>query len=96
MVARFPELMYGPLYYRQLEIEKVAALKQNQGNFEASMILSDMVRSDLHWSIENITDTSNTAAHGNGLVIVYSDASLTGWGGVFNSIKTRGQWTEDE
>ena len=29
MVASFPGVMYGPLYYRQLEIEKVAALKQN-------------------------------------------------------------------
>lgn len=96
MVASFPGVMYGPLYYRQLEIEKVAALKQNQGNFEASMILSDMARSDLRWWIENITDTSNTAAHGNCQVVVYTDASLTGWGGVFNSITTGGQWTEDE
>ena len=46
------------------------------------MILSDMARSDLQWWIENITDTSNTATHGNCQVTVYSDASLTGWGGV--------------
>ena len=90
MVASFPGVMYGPLYYRQLEIEKVIALKQNQGNFEASMILSDLARSDLHWWIENVTDASNTAVRGNCAVIVYSDASLTGWGGV------GGQWTEDE
>ena len=96
VIASSPGVTYGPLYYRQLEIEKVAALKQNQGNFEASMILSDMARSDLYWWIENITDTSNTAAHGNCQVIVYSDASLTGWGGVFKSITTGGQWTEDE
>ena len=96
MVASFPGVMYGPLYYRQLEIEKVVALKQDQGNFEASMILSDNARSDLHWWIENITDTSNTTAYGNCQVTVYSDASLTGWGGVLNSITTGGQWTEDE
>ena len=96
MVASFPGVMYGPLYYKQLEIEKVAALKQNQGNFEASMILSDMARSDLHWWIENITDTSNTATHGNCQVTPYSDASLTGWRGVYNSITTGGQWTENE
>ena len=29
MVASFRVVKYGPLYYRQLEIEKVAALKQN-------------------------------------------------------------------
>ncbi|XP_067040975.1 uncharacterized protein [Acropora muricata] len=96
MVASFPGVMYGPLYYRQLEIEKVVALKQNQGNFEASKILSDMARSDLHWWIENITDASNTAVRSNCQLIVYSDASLTGWEGVFNSITTGGQWTEDE
>ena len=84
MVASFPGVMYGPLYYRQLEIEKVVALKQNQGNFEASMILSDMAIA------------SNTAVRSNCQLIVYSDASLTGWGGVFNSITTGGQWTEDE
>ena len=70
MVASFPGVMYRPLYNRQLEIEKVAALKQNQGNFEVSMILSDMARSDLHWCIENITDTSNTAVRGDCQVIV--------------------------
>ena len=56
--------MYGPLFHRQLEKEKVAALKQNQGNFETSMILSDMARSDLHWWIANINDISNSAVHG--------------------------------
>ena len=76
MVASFPGVMYRPLYNRQLEIEKVAALKQNQGNFEASMILSDMARSDLHWWIENITDTSNTAARGGCQVIVYFQMHL--------------------
>ena len=63
------------------------------------MILSEMARSGLHWWIENIIDTSNTDAHDNCQVIVYSDASLTGWGdwgGVFNSITTGGQWTEYE
>ena len=78
------------------EKEKVAVLKQNQGNFETSMILSDMARSDLHWWIANIIDISNSAVHGNCQVTVYSDASLTGWGGVFNSITTEGQWTVDE
>jgi len=72
MVASFPGVMYGPLYYRLLEKEKVAALKQSRGNFEATMNLSDMGKTDLHWWIENITTT-----HGNPQLTVYSDASLT-------------------
>ena len=65
MVARFSGVMYGPLYYRQLKFEKAAALKQNKGNFESTMNLSDMARSDLQWWIDNITTTSNTATRDN-------------------------------
>ena len=88
--------MYGPLYYRQLEIEKVAALKQNKGSFDSFVNFSHKARSDLHWWIENITTTSNTVTHGNPQVTIYSDASLTGWGRVLNSTSTGGQWSEDE
>ena len=42
MVASFPGVMYGTLYYRQLEIVKVAALKQNQGNFGFSQTWQDL------------------------------------------------------
>ena len=40
--------------------------------------------------------TSNTVTHGNPQVTIYSDASLTGWGGVVNSTSTGEQWSEDE
>ena len=41
--------------------------------------------------------TSNTVTHGNPQVTIYSDASLTGRGGVVNSTSTHGeQWSEDE
>ena len=88
IVASFSGVMYGPLHYRQLELAKVAALKQNKGNFESIIILSDMARSDLQWWIDNITTTSNTATRDNAQVTIYSDASLTGWGGVYNSTST--------
>ena len=47
MVAGFPGVMYGPRYCRQLELKKVAALKQSRGKFEATVNLSDKARSDL-------------------------------------------------
>ena len=55
-----------------------------------------MAKSDLRWWIENVTGTSNTAARGNCQVILYSDASLIGWEGVFNSTTSGGQWTDYE
>ena len=49
LVASFPGVMYGPLYYRQLEKEKILALKFNKGNFDASMKLSTAARKELQW-----------------------------------------------
>lgn len=86
--------MYGPLYYRQLEIEKTEALKYHKGDYNANMELSDIAKSDIRWWIENITHTSNVGTHGNCNTTIYSDASLTGWGGVMNGTSTGGTWSE--
>ena len=47
MVASFRGVMYGPLYYRQLEIEKTVALKHHKGDYNAHMKLSDISKSDI-------------------------------------------------
>jgi hypothetical protein len=41
LVASELGVNYAPLYYKVLEIEKDDALKQNYGNFEAKLKLSD-------------------------------------------------------
>ena len=51
MVTSFPGVMYGPLYYRQLETEKVAAPKQSKGSFDSFTKFSGKARSDLQWWI---------------------------------------------
>ena len=40
MVASFPRIMFGPLYYRTIEKEKSLALKQHNGEHEAGMSLT--------------------------------------------------------
>ena len=37
MVSCFPGVEYGELFYRQLEIEKAAALKTTNGDFDQTM-----------------------------------------------------------
>ena len=39
LVSTFPAVMYGPLYYRQLERDKSLALKDKRGNYEALLSL---------------------------------------------------------
>ena len=40
LVASFPAVEYGQLYYRALEMEKIEALKLNKGNFETGTFSS--------------------------------------------------------
>jgi len=40
MVSSLPAVRYGTLYYRYLEMDKITALKQSKGDFEASMSVS--------------------------------------------------------
>ena len=56
---------YGPLYYKQLEIEKIDALKKHQGSFEAQMQLSQLAKSDIRWWIEKSSQYPKTISHGN-------------------------------
>ena len=96
MVSSFPGVMHGPLFYRQLEIDKVMALKASKGDFDAPMLLSDLSRVDLKWWSTHIHTTSNTVSHGNPDITIYSDASLNGWGGVINEVSTGGPFLEEE
>ena len=40
LTVSFPEVMYGPLHYRRLDIEKNKTLKQRAGNFGEKMTIS--------------------------------------------------------
>ena len=40
LVSSFPGVLYGPLFYRHLEIDKTTALRHNKGNYNAHMRLS--------------------------------------------------------
>ena len=49
MVSGFPGVMYGPLYFRQLEREKTLALRYRRGDHDAFMVVSDKACSELMW-----------------------------------------------
>ena len=95
LVACFPGVEFGQLFYRQLEIDKAAALKLHKGDFDQSMVLSDIAKQDLVWWIENV-GMGKKMSHGNPVIVLNTDASLTGWGAVLKDKDTRGRWTEPE
>ena len=62
MVASFPASAFGPLYYRNIERDKINALKISNGDFDKHMRLSKQAKSDIYWWLENI-DTMFAPIH---------------------------------
>ncbi|KAJ8041093.1 hypothetical protein HOLleu_11813 [Holothuria leucospilota] len=58
LVANFPGVEFGPLYYRSLERDKIRALKRAKGDFDSMVCISSESRADLLWWIKTI-DTAN-------------------------------------
>ena len=96
LTSSFPGVMYGPLHYRWIEIDKTQALKQCKGNFESPMYLSPEAISDLQWWIESIETAFNQIRHDTPKVTMTTDASKTGWGCTCQGTPTGGSWTADE
>ena len=85
-------MKFGALYYRYLEIEKIKALKQSKGNFDARMSSRKGV-ADMKWWLDNLDDSCNDICHPPVDITLYSDASLMGWGAVMNDTSTGGRWS---
>ena len=96
LVSSLPAVQFGDLYYRRLEINKITALRQNQGDFDAVMNLSEHSKGELLWWINNITQSQRLLLTSNPDLILTTDASLLGWGAVLNGMKTGGHWSAEE
>ena len=95
LVASFPGVKMGPLYFRQLEIEKANALKHNKGCFDKTMTLSPLAIQDLEWWEKHVETTCDTINKGSADIILESDSSSQGYGIVYKD-KANGLWTDQE
>ena len=86
----------GPLFWRRLEIEKAVWLKKYKGYFDQVIPISDIVREDLFWWIENVQAYPKKVHMTSPSVTLTTDASLEGWGAVRENYKTGGNWTTEE
>ncbi|KAL9976889.1 hypothetical protein ACROYT_G014230 [Oculina patagonica] len=86
MTSSFPGVMYGPLHHKFLEMDKTQALKTNKGNFDKNMSLSPEAITDLKWWVSKLDTTYNLINHGDPQVTMTTDASLIGWGAVWNQL----------
>ena len=96
LVAAFPAVQFGPLYYRSLEKDKILALKNNAGHFDRKTKLSQAAKIELQWWIFNIHSASKPLNQPPPTLELRSDASGKGWGATDMTTLTGGRWNVSE
>ena len=97
LVSCFPAVLWGPLYYRNLDADKIEALRLNYGNFDALTVLGNKAKPELLWWINNVENQFYPIERSEPEIEFSTDASNDGWGIYCDSeISTSGQWSETE
>ena len=96
LIATFEAVPLGPLYYRSLEIDKINALKQYNGDSDANISLGTQSRTDILWWINNIDLAFKSLIPLPIDIIIYTDASKVGWGANLGIHRINGCWGETE
>ena len=98
IVSSLPASLYGPLYYRTIEVDKNHALKFNKGNFEKRMQLSQEAKNELIWWKDNIEDMEAPIQWPPITQEISTDASgKNGWGASMSgTLPIGGTWTGDQ
>ena len=79
LISSFPGAAYGPLFYHDLEMAKTEALKLKRGNYDSTMVLSDVMKS-VQWWVDNLEAATSPISNSNPDIVIDTDASLIGWG----------------
>ncbi|CAG2216852.1 unnamed protein product [Mytilus edulis] len=81
-----------------LEIEKDKFLKQNNGDFDTKIIISNESVDVLNWWISHVESSFKPLVRKDPEIILKTDSSKTGWGGVVDNtqLQTKGFWSYEE
>ena len=87
----------APLFYRSLQGDLQRALNSSNQNYNTLLSLSQSAQEELAWWQEKLTCWNGKALlHRPETVTIKSDASLQGWGSVYNDSRTGGPWSHSE
>lgn len=98
LVATAPGVPLASLYFKTLELEMNIALNRSHRDYDSFMRLSPDVKCHLQWWIENLAHTKRSVFIKKPDIILQSDSSMKGWGGVLEAHgqSTGGHWSADE
>ena len=97
IVSSFEAVPNGKLYYRNIEQQKIEALKTSKGNFDINIKqLSSASLSEIKWWHRHIMHAKLSIKPTNIGYVIYTDASESVWGAHdgINSIGER--WSDDK
>ena len=86
----------APLYYRNLQTCLREALQEEQ-DYSSTTMPTEEAREELEWCRDHFTQWNGRSliAH-NSSFTIHTDASKTGWGAVYNGVRTGGPWSPEE
>lgn len=88
---------YGLCHNKGLEIDKIRALKSaGRLQYDGSMRLSNRTRMDLGWWLWNIPKGFRKIRATSPSLTLTTDASLSGWGAVWEGNSSGGRWGDHE
>lgn len=98
LVSSFPGVLWGPLFYRNLDRLKSSAVELNGGNFEALTQITAKTEKELDWWVQNVENSFYPLETTDPVVEIKTDAATSGgWGVMFcGSQKTGGRWSVTE
>lgn len=96
IVSSFSAVDYARLHYREIEREKIFALKKSFGDFEGFMKITASMREELNWWCSNLNHQNRVIRHELPKVTITTDASLLGWGAVLGERSIGGRWSAEE
>ncbi len=75
----FPGVKYGPLHYRDLERNKISALRSTNGDCDKPITLTSSALQNIKWWWTHVDTAFKEIYHGNPSVTICTDASKSGW-----------------
>jgi hypothetical protein len=87
---------YGKAHYRTLEQAKLCALQEAGFEFNASIVWPKDCLDDLKWWLAKIPTCSTSFLEPQPTTTIVADASLEGWGAIWQQDRIYGGWENEE
>jgi hypothetical protein len=95
-VSILPATKYGKAHYRDLEEAKLSALQENRFQFNASFKWPESCLPELQWWLKTVPTCKASFEQLEPTTTLITDASLEGWGAIWNNKRVYGGWEKDE